>query len=189
MGAGQSTEKQSATSLLEQEKAKKLERISDPGDNVGFNVKNVSVKEDADSSDNLGGADQLFVTKFNELFGRTAYSEAAKVAANAPKAKKLASQLERISDPGDNVGFNVKNVSVKEDADSSDNLGGADQLFVTKFNELFGRSAYSEAAKVAANAPKGILRTSQTIAKFQQVEFTPNCLNTRMMKICVSCEF
>ena len=69
------------------------------------------------------------------------------------------------------------------------NLGGADQLFVTKFNELFGRSAYSEAAKVAANAPKGILRTSQTIAKFQQVEFTPNCLNTRMMKICVSCEF
>ena len=120
MGAGQSTEKQSATSLLEQEKAKKLERISDPGDNVGFNV---------------------------------------------------------------------KNVSVKEDADSSDNLGGDDQLFVTKFNELFGRSAYSEAAKVAANAPKGILRTSQTIAKFQQVEFTPNCLNTRMMKICVSCEF
>ena len=87
------------------------------------------------------------------------------------KAKKLASQLERISDPGDNVGFNVKNVSVKEDADSSDNLGGADQLFVTKFNELFGRGACSEAANVAANASKGILRTSQTIAKFQQVGF------------------
>ena len=49
------------------------------------------------------------------------------------------------------------------------NLGGADQLFVTKFNELFGRGSYSEAAKVAANAPKGILRTPQTIAKFQQV--------------------
>ena len=28
------------------------------------------------------------------------------------------------------------------------NLSGADQLFVTKFNELFGRAAYSEAAKV-----------------------------------------
>ncbi len=51
------------------------------------------------------------------------------------------------------------------------NLGGADQLFVTKFNELFGRGAYSEAAKVAANAPKGILRTPQTIAKFQQVGY------------------
>ena len=49
------------------------------------------------------------------------------------------------------------------------NLSGADQLFVTKFNELFGRAAYSEAAKVAANAPKGILRTPLTISKFQQV--------------------
>lgn len=52
------------------------------------------------------------------------------------------------------------------------NLGGADQLFVAKFNDLFGRGAYSEAAKVAANAPKGILRTPQTIAKFQQVQWT-----------------
>ena len=68
------------------------------------------------------------------------------------------------------------------------NLGGADQLFVTKFNELFGRGAYSEAAKVAANAPKGILRTPQTIAKFQQVGFTLKGLNTQMMKTCVSSE-
>ena len=49
------------------------------------------------------------------------------------------------------------------------NLSGADQLSVTKFNELFGRATYSEAAKVAANAPKGILRTPLTISKFQQV--------------------
>lgn len=53
------------------------------------------------------------------------------------------------------------------------NLGGADQLFVTRFNELFGRGNYSEAAKTAANAPKGILRTPQTIAKFQQVSPCP----------------
>jgi len=53
------------------------------------------------------------------------------------------------------------------------NLSGADQLFVTKFNELFGRAAYSEAAKVAANAPKGILRTPLTISKFQQVPTQP----------------
>merc|ERR1719400_2748721 len=53
------------------------------------------------------------------------------------------------------------------------NLSGADQLFVTKFNELFGRAAYSEAAKVATNAPKGILRTPLTISKFQQVPTQP----------------
>ena len=68
------------------------------------------------------------------------------------------------------------------------NLGGADQLFVTKFNELFGRAAYSEAAKVAANAPKGILRTPQTIAKFQQVcTCSSNCYLV-MMIFCVSSE-
>ena len=54
------------------------------------------------------------------------------------------------------------------------NLGGADQLFVTKFNELFGRGSYSEAAKLAANAPKGILRTPQTIAKLKQALVQPD---------------
>jgi len=49
------------------------------------------------------------------------------------------------------------------------NLGGADELFVHKFNTFFGNGQYSEAAKIAANAPKGILRTPQTISKFQQV--------------------
>ncbi|PIK53797.1 putative clathrin heavy chain 1 [Apostichopus japonicus] len=49
------------------------------------------------------------------------------------------------------------------------NLGGADELFTRKFNLLFGQGNYSEAAKVAANAPKGILRTPQTIQRFQQV--------------------
>lgn len=49
------------------------------------------------------------------------------------------------------------------------NLAGAEDLFVRKFNTLFANGQYGEAAKVAANAPKGILRTPQTIQKFQQV--------------------
>ncbi|XP_054748808.2 clathrin heavy chain 1 isoform X1 [Lytechinus pictus] len=49
------------------------------------------------------------------------------------------------------------------------NLSGAEDLFVRKFNNLFQQGNYSEAAKVAANAPKGILRTPQTIQRFQQV--------------------
>ncbi|XP_076345995.1 clathrin heavy chain 1-like isoform X3 [Tachypleus tridentatus] len=49
------------------------------------------------------------------------------------------------------------------------NLAGAEDLFVKKFNTLFQNGQYSEAAKVAANAPKGILRTPQTIQRFQQV--------------------
>ncbi|KHN74993.1 putative clathrin heavy chain 1 [Toxocara canis] len=47
-------------------------------------------------------------------------------------------------------------------------LPGAEELFVRKFNLLFGNGNYAEAAKVAATAPQGILRTPQTIQKFQQ---------------------
>lgn len=53
------------------------------------------------------------------------------------------------------------------------NLPGAEDLFVRKFNTLFTNSQYAEAAKVAANAPKGILRTPQTIQRFQQVPTQP----------------
>jgi len=53
------------------------------------------------------------------------------------------------------------------------NLAGAEELFVKKFNMLFTNAQYSEAAKVAANAPKGILRTPATIQKFQQVPAQP----------------
>uniref|UniRef100_A0A224XCR3 Clathrin heavy chain n=1 Tax=Panstrongylus lignarius TaxID=156445 RepID=A0A224XCR3_9HEMI len=49
------------------------------------------------------------------------------------------------------------------------NLAGAEDLFVRKFNMLFQNGQYAEAAKVAANAPKGILRTPQTIQQFQQI--------------------
>ncbi|XP_016996056.1 clathrin heavy chain [Drosophila takahashii] len=50
------------------------------------------------------------------------------------------------------------------------NLAGAEDLFVRKFNKLFTAGQYAEAAKVAALAPKAILRTPQTIQRFQQVQ-------------------
>lgn len=61
------------------------------------------------------------------------------------------------------------------------NLAGAEDLFVRKFNLLFTNGQYSEAAKVAANAPKGILRTPQTIVKFQQVP-TPAGQNSPLLQ-------
>ncbi|CAB1322090.1 unnamed protein product [Coregonus sp. 'balchen'] len=53
------------------------------------------------------------------------------------------------------------------------NLAGADELFARKFNTLFAQGSYSEAAKVAASTPKGILRTVETIRKFQSVPAQP----------------
>lgn len=49
------------------------------------------------------------------------------------------------------------------------NLTGAEELFIRQFNVYFDNGQYVEAAKIAANAPKGILRTPATIAKFQVV--------------------
>lgn len=52
-------------------------------------------------------------------------------------------------------------------------LGGADDLFVKKFQLLFQQGAYADAAKVAAKAPRGVLRTTQVIQQFQQVPTQP----------------
>ncbi|KAL6458662.1 hypothetical protein MHYP_G00321340 [Metynnis hypsauchen] len=46
-------------------------------------------------------------------------------------------------------------------------LPGAEELFTRKFNTLFTQGNYAEAAKVAVSAPKGVLRTSETIRRFQ----------------------
>lgn len=56
---------------------------------------------------------------------------------------------------------------------SRSNLPGADQLFINRFNTLFQQGNYSEAAKVAASAPRGILRTPQAIQRFTQVPTVP----------------
>ena len=44
---------------------------------------------------NLAGAEELFARKFNNLFAGGNYSEAAKVAANAPKVQPPRSRLTR----------------------------------------------------------------------------------------------
>ncbi|KAL3315064.1 hypothetical protein Ciccas_006307 [Cichlidogyrus casuarinus] len=54
------------------------------------------------------------------------------------------------------------------------NLPGAEDLIIKKFDSLFAAGQYSEAAKVAATAPKGILRNPQTIQRFQGVPTPPN---------------
>lgn len=44
------------------------------------------------------------------------------------------------------------------------NLTGAEELFARKFNTLFAQGSYSEAAKVAASAPKVSVRHAGEIS-------------------------
>lgn len=46
-------------------------------------------------------------------------------------------------------------------------LPGADNLYEQRFQELLSSGQYVEAAKVAANSPRGFLRTPQTIERFK----------------------
>ncbi|EFJ13237.1 hypothetical protein SELMODRAFT_157554 [Selaginella moellendorffii] len=53
------------------------------------------------------------------------------------------------------------------------NLPGAENLVVQRFQELFQQMKYKEAAELAAESPQGILRTHDTITKFQSVPVQP----------------
>jgi clathrin heavy chain len=48
-------------------------------------------------------------------------------------------------------------------------LPGADDLYARQFDQLFNAGQYMEAAKIAANSPRGFLRTPQTIEKFKRL--------------------
>ncbi|KAI0135392.1 clathrin heavy chain [Daldinia grandis] len=52
-------------------------------------------------------------------------------------------------------------------------LPGADQLYVRQFDQLFNSGDYDGAARVAANSPRGFLRTTETINKFKNLPAPP----------------
>ena len=53
------------------------------------------------------------------------------------------------------------------------NLPGAEQLVVPKFESLFAQGNFKAAAELAADSPQGVLRTRETVAKFQNVPAAP----------------
>ncbi|RCI04960.1 hypothetical protein CU098_004297 [Rhizopus stolonifer] len=69
---------------------------------------------------------------------------------------------------------NLNNTELAFKLASRGSLSGADDLYVARFNQLFSTGNFSEAAKIAANSPKGILRTTQTIELFRQIPTQPN---------------
>ncbi|KAL9112388.1 MAG: hypothetical protein Q9227_003230 [Pyrenula ochraceoflavens] len=51
-------------------------------------------------------------------------------------------------------------------------LPGADDLYRTQFEQLIGTGQIQEAAKVAANSPRGFLRTTETLNRFKNAQQT-----------------
>ncbi|KAI0265706.1 hypothetical protein BC834DRAFT_843555 [Gloeopeniophorella convolvens] len=60
---------------------------------------------------------------------------------------------------------------------SRGNLPGADDLYNKRYQAMFQSGQYGEAAKIAANSPRGILRTAQVIESFKQAPAPPGGLS------------
>lgn len=56
-------------------------------------------------------------------------------------------------------------------------LPGADNLYANQFDQLLNAGNYAEAAKIAANSPRGFLRTPQTIERFKSLPAAPGQLS------------
>ncbi|GAU36984.1 hypothetical protein TSUD_150200 [Trifolium subterraneum] len=69
----------------------------------------------------------------------------------------------------DFVSGQLKNLELAVNLAKRGNLPGAEKLVVERFHELFAQTKYKEAAELAAESPQGILRTPDTVAKFQSV--------------------
>lgn len=61
---------------------------------------------------------------------------------------------------------------------SKGGLPGADQLYSQRFESLMSQGNYAEAAKVAANSPRGFLRTMNTINRLRQAPNQPGQITT-----------
>ncbi|KAI9627088.1 hypothetical protein H4Q26_017560 [Puccinia striiformis f. sp. tritici PST-130] len=71
----------------------------------------------------------------------------------------------------------LKNPELAIKLASRANLPAADDIYLQQFQQLFPSGQFSEAAKIAANSPRGILRTSQTIEQFKAVLMQPGQLS------------
>lgn len=58
---------------------------------------------------------------------------------------------------------------------------------VQRFQELFAQTKYKEAAELAAESPRGILRTPDTVAKFQVLFALHMVVHSYLLGLLSSC--
>lgn len=69
---------------------------------------------------------------------------------------------------------NSENAELAYKLASKGGLPGADNLYQQRFEQLFNSGQHVEAAKIAANSPRGFLRTQQTIERLKAAPQTGN---------------
>ncbi len=66
------------------------------------------------------------------------------------------------------------------------NLPGADDLYIKQYQALFQSDQFNEAAKIAANSPRGILRTAQMTEAFKTAPAPPGGLSPILIFRCLA---
>eukprot|EP01102_Stenamoeba_stenopodia_P016270 TRINITY_DN566_c1_g3_i1.p1 TRINITY_DN566_c1_g3~~TRINITY_DN566_c1_g3_i1.p1 ORF type:complete len:1717 (-),score=467.09 TRINITY_DN566_c1_g3_i1:143-5293(-) len=113
----------------------------------------------------------------NQISAQTIFVTAPHVASNGIIGVNKAGQVLLISiDEANIIPYicnTLKNFELAISLASRANLPGAENLFAEHFNKLFQQGLYKEAAKVAAESPAGVLRTPQTMQRFQNIPAVP----------------
>eukprot|EP00011_Vannellida_sp_DIVA3-517-6-12_P006730 CAMPEP_0114634276 /NCGR_PEP_ID=MMETSP0168-20121206/15897_1 /TAXON_ID=95228 ORGANISM="Vannella sp., Strain DIVA3 517/6/12" /NCGR_SAMPLE_ID=MMETSP0168 /ASSEMBLY_ACC=CAM_ASM_000044 /LENGTH=1681 /DNA_ID=CAMNT_0001845973 /DNA_START=191 /DNA_END=5236 /DNA_ORIENTATION=+ len=113
----------------------------------------------------------------NRITAHTIFATARHEATNGLMGINTAGQVLSISVDENNivpyVCRQLNDIPLAIEIASKNNLPGADELFVRQFQNLFSQGNYQGAASVAAESPKGLLRTTQTIQRFKTAPAVP----------------
>ena len=117
----------------------------------------------------------------NRVSGETVFVAAEQKSSNGIIAVNRRGQVLSVSvDPDTIIPYilrTLNNTDLAFKLASRGGLPGADELYLQQFHSLFSMGQYSDAIKIAANSPRGILRTPQTIEQLKQVPTQPGTLS------------
>ena len=117
----------------------------------------------------------------NRVSGETVFVAAEQKSSNGIIAVNRRGQVLSVSVDADTIIpyilRTLNNTDLAFKLASRGNLPGADEMYLQQFHSLFSTGQYSEAIKIAANSPRGILRTPQMIEQLKQVPSQPGTLS------------
>ena len=117
----------------------------------------------------------------NRVSGETVFVAAEQKSSNGIIAVNRRGQVLSVSVDADTIIpyilRTLNNTDLAFKLASRGNLPGADEMYLQQFHSLFSTGQYTEAIKIAANSPRGILRTPQMIEQLKQVPSQPGTLS------------
>lgn len=122
----------------------------------------------------INSSECLYTNRISEepIFCTTEHTETKGIMGISKQGRVLSVSLDESNIVG-HIQNVLQNPKLAVGFAARNNLGGADDVFITRFNQLFAAGQIPAATEIAAQAPRGILRTAETIMRFQQLPQQP----------------